>query len=192
MLIKSFILPLTLPKALVNNIKYISTKNKDVVGYMSISRDKLQVELLDVDATQDLARKLAKASFAGLVIYLHGDLGAGKTTFTRALLQGLGYTGNAKSPTFTLVETYTIDDLKVNHFDLYRLTDPSELDFIGFRDYVTDKALTIIEWPARGAGSIPEADLEITLEIVDQHRMCMLQANTEQAATILQNCNKQI
>ncbi len=157
---------------------------------MSILRDKVQVDLPDVEATQALARKVAQASLAGLVIYLHGDLGAGKTTFTRALLDGLGYVGNAKSPTFTLVETYTLDNLLVNHFDLYRLTDPSELEFIGFRDYVTDQALTIIEWPTRGEGTIPAAGLEITLEIVGQHRTCLLKANTEQTATILQDLTK--
>jgi tRNA threonylcarbamoyladenosine biosynthesis protein TsaE len=99
------------------------------------------------------------------VIFLQGDLGAGKTTLVRGLLRAAGHTGAVKSPTFTLVEEYEIAGRKIFHFDLYRLNDPEELEWIGIRDYFQQNTLCFIEWPEKGAGFLPPADALIQLSI---------------------------
>ncbi|MFW1733988.1 tRNA (adenosine(37)-N6)-threonylcarbamoyltransferase complex ATPase subunit type 1 TsaE [Acinetobacter sp. ULE_I001] len=113
--------------------------------------------------TQMLAQKLAQHIAKG-VIYLIGDLGAGKTTLTRYWLQSLGHQGAVKSPTYTLVEPYKINVKDVFHFDLYRLNDPYELELMGIRDYLeVENALFLFEWPSKGADEIPQADHVITI-----------------------------
>ncbi len=133
----------------------------------------ISYQLSDEAATVALGRQLAlsiaKANGSrGLCIYLLGDLGAGKTTLSRGIIQAFGHTGAVKSPTYTLVEPYKVADSQANlrliyHFDLYRLADAAELEFLGLDDYFTESSLCLVEWPARGAGFIPEADITLTL-----------------------------
>lgn len=118
----------------------------------------------------DIAAKLSKEYSKPVVIYLSGDLGAGKTTFTRGFLRGLGYNDKVKSPTFTLVEEYSLSDFFLFHFDLYRLGSPQELDFIGINDYFTGENYIIIEWPEKGVGILPKPDIQINISGEGEYR----------------------
>ncbi len=119
-----------------------------------------------------------------MVIWLSGTLGAGKTTLVRGLLRGMGHTGPCRSPTYTIVEPYEFDLLPVYHFDLYRLGDPAELEFIGIRDYLAGGGVSILEWPERGAGHLPEPDLEIRIEPCPGGREICMQGRSESGARL--------
>ena len=99
------------------------------------------------------------------VIFLHGDLGAGKTTFVRGILRGLGFLGAVKSPTYTLMEPYLLDDCEVYHFDLYRLQSPQELEFVGFDEILTGPGLKLLEWPEQGQSWLPSPHVDVYLEL---------------------------
>ncbi len=127
---------------------------------------------------------IAKAS--GLIVFLRGDLGAGKTTLTRGWLRALGVTGAVKSPTYTLVEPYALDGLTVYHFDLYRLRDPEELEFMGVRDYFRAGSLSIIEWPERGAEFLPDPDIVIAIQPLNAGRRLELAAYSASGQLLLE------
>lgn len=136
------------------------------------------MNLADESATVVLAQRLAAKLKPGMVIYLHGDLGAGKTTLVRGVLNALGYTGRVKSPTYTLVEPYHINGLDLRHFDLYRMHDEVEWETAGFRDEFDEHNIFLIEWPEKAIRSIPKADIEITFEILPEGRNVGIKGNT--------------
>lgn len=119
--------------------------------------------LLNESQLIDAARELAQRVSAPKVIYLHGDLGAGKTTFCRAFVQACGHEGAVKSPTYTLVEPYELSDKTIIHCDLYRLSSGEELELLGFREFLNDNSIVLIEWPEKAADYLPAADINIHL-----------------------------
>lgn len=136
--------------------------------------------LKDEQATLDFAASCAQILTGGGLVFLEGDLGAGKTTFSRGLIRALGHQGSVKSPTYTLVEVYELPKLVVCHFDLYRLADPEELEFIGIREYLNQGALCLIEWAEKGMGVLPSADITLTLSDHSGGRSVAWSAHTVQ------------
>lgn len=148
-------------------------------------------ELPDETRTDALGAALARTLTPGLTIALHGELGAGKTHLTRALLQAAGHTGRVKSPTYTLVEPYVISlqgqPVRVMHFDLYRLGSAEEFIDAGFREYFDGNHVCVVEWPERAEGVLSSTDLEIFLSVKHEGRAVELHANSKQGTTCLQH-----
>jgi len=145
----------------------------------------MKATLRDEAETLAFAGRVHRAMPSGGVVFLRGNLGAGKTTFVRGWLRAAGFSGPVKSPTFTLVEEYSFEDRVVYHFDLYRVNDPEELEWMGFRDYLRPNAVCFIEWPERGEGLLPPADLEIGLEIAGTGRIADIAGGTARGREIL-------
>lgn len=139
----------------------------------------LKMHLPDEAATRALGARLARVLEPGLSVYLRGDLGSGKTTLVRGLLRGLGYAGRVKSPTYALVELYTVSRLNLYHFDFYRFRDPKEWRDAGFNEYFNDASICLVEWPEKAAGLLPVADLEIALEFAGDGRDLEIRAGTD-------------
>lgn len=149
--------------------------------------DPCQIELdLHSEAEQEaLGAALARGCRAPALVYLDGDLGAGKTTLVRGWLRGLGHAGAVKSPTYTLIEPYDHIGQPIYHLDLYRLGDPGELEYLGLREMLAEDAILLIEWPERGAGWLPTADLEILIRHTAEGRHLTLKANSDKGKKML-------
>lgn len=136
-------------------------------------------------AQEAFGARLAAVCEAPLLVHLEGDLGAGKTTLVRGFLRALGHRGAVKSPTYTLIEPYETVRGPVYHLDLYRLSDPAELEYLGLREMLAERAILLIEWPRRGHGWLPAADLEIGLEHAGAGRRVSLIAHSPRGTAIL-------
>lgn len=151
------------------------------------------IPLFDEAATVAFGTALSKSLTPGNIIFLEGDLGAGKTTSVRGILRGFGFSGAVKSPTYTLVEEYEFPWGMVYHFDLYRIKDPGELEFIGFREYVNEQAIILVEWAERGIGALPKPDVELLFSFANNQqnsigqaqRVVMMKANNEKGEAII-------
>lgn len=148
-----------------------------------------ETHLHDENGTLALGVALSRALLPGLVLYLHGDLGAGKTTLTRALIHACGYVGAVKSPTYTLAETYELhfgpDTVELVHFDLYRMGSPEEFLDAGFREYFTHNNICIVEWPEKGDPVLPAPDIDVVIETEGHGRHIKLHALSEQGSLCL-------
>ncbi len=150
----------------------------------------LELTLADEAATAALGAALANAlrflGGGGAVLSLEGQLGAGKTTLARAFLRALGHPGRVPSPTYTLVEPYKVSGYAIYHVDLYRLSDPAELEYLGLDELLTSASVLIVEWPERGRGRLPEADLCVGLEVARQGRRALVRAGTPRGRSWLE------
>lgn len=144
-----------------------------------------EIDLPDEQASERIAAQLAACLFSPLVLTFSGDIGAGKTTFIRAMLRSLGVHTAIKSPTFSLVESYQGTHLQIHHFDLYRIHDETELDYIGFRDYFSANAICCIEWPERAPRYLALADVKFTLDLNGVGRKMRLDALSSTGDTVL-------
>lgn len=151
----------------------------------------LNLSLDNEKATQQFSQQLAQCTRNinhAIVIYLEGDLGAGKTTLARGFIQSFGF-DRVKSPTYSLVESYQNNNINIHHFDCYRLSDPEELDYIGIRDYLDPNHIQLIEWPTLGKDVIAPADLSIALSGIDEQRTLSIVAHTSIGEQLLQCVN---
>lgn len=148
--------------------------------------------LANETATLSLGASIADSLHGGLVIYLHGDLGAGKTTLVRGILHGLGYKNVVKSPTYNLVELYKFSKLYCYHFDFYRFNDPIEWEEAGFREYFNANAICLVEWPEKAGNLLPAADLRISIHFINESgRNVDIYAETEAGKRCLTYWQKQ-
>ncbi|MEW6414444.1 MAG: tRNA (adenosine(37)-N6)-threonylcarbamoyltransferase complex ATPase subunit type 1 TsaE [Pseudomonadota bacterium] len=144
--------------------------------------------LPDEAATLAFGARLAQELVPGMTFYLEGELGAGKTTLVRGLLRSLGYNGRVKSPTYTLAETYSLPAFELYHYDLYRMHDPREWLDAGFRDATGGNAVSLIEWPEKAAGWLPQPDVIVRLTIADGAREIECEAASARGAHYLEAC----
>lgn len=154
----------------------------------------MELVLADETVTESLGSALANAIRArgrGLTLFLEGNLGMGKTTLSRGFMRGLGHRGAVKSPTYTLVEPYEHLDPATYHFDLYRLGDPEELEYMGIRDYFEGTTVCLIEWAERGAGVLPAPDLIICLEREGSGRKVVLKAESEAGCAVVRQLTRE-
>jgi tRNA threonylcarbamoyladenosine biosynthesis protein TsaE len=156
------------------------------------NRHKLATPALDEGAMTGLAAALAGLLEAPLVIYLEGDLGSGKTTFTRALVQALGYPGRVKSPTYGLLEHYATDRFQVLHLDLYRIEKTGEIEFLGIEDLFDERTVLMIEWPERGTGELPDADLVIHFDHQGARRKLQVEGHSASGRSLLAGIRQNI
>ncbi len=143
------------------------------------------IDLPTERASEEVAARLASCLVSPLVLAFSGEIGAGKTTLIRAMLRSLGVTSAIKSPTFSLVETYQVNHLQIHHFDLYRVQDENELDYIGFRDYFSDDAVCCIEWPERVVSCLDNADISFSLNLKGVGREMHIHAYTPAGISML-------
>ena len=141
----------------------------------------------DSERKQELiGMALSRVVPSSCLIYLTGDLGAGKTTLARGFLRGLGHAGSVKSPTYTLIDPYEIGNRRCYHLDLYRLADPDEIEFLGLRDMLQDDAIMLVEWPEQGQGALPEPDLLIRIRYLEDGRELVIEAETDSGARLME------
>jgi tRNA threonylcarbamoyladenosine biosynthesis protein TsaE len=140
--------------------------------------------LVDEEATMSIGRLLGQLLEGRGLVTLRGNLGCGKTTLSRGLIRGLGHEGAVKSPTYTLVEPYEIGSRQVLHYDLYRLSDPEELEFLGMRDFLDADTLTLVEWPERAGKLLPSPDLALNLEVEGSGRRLSWEGHTERGRQV--------
>ena len=145
----------------------------------------MKIELENEAETIEIGAKVASRLKGGEIIYLKGELGTGKTTLVRGALNKLGFVGNVKSPTYTIVEPYSIDSHVVYHFDLYRLNDPEELESLGIRDYCDGQSICFFEWPEKGGNLLPNADINLLLSYTEEGRNVELTTISEVGKSIL-------
>ena len=139
----------------------------------------IKFELTSEKEMLALGATLARLLHGEGVLHLSGDLGVGKTTLCRGILRAMGHSGAVKSPTFTLVEPYQFSTSEVYHFDLYRLADPGELEYIGIDEYFGNNKLCLIEWPEKAIGYLPQHDLEITIDVLSEKRIIEVRSNSQ-------------
>ncbi len=145
----------------------------------------VEIVVATAQEMEELGARLAKGLSVVQLVYLRGALGTGKTTLVRGLLHAMGHMGVVRSPTFTLVEGYVINGRQIYHLDLYRLRYPEELEFIGFRDYVKNNTLCLIEWAERGATVLPLPDLDVEIRKSGDQRIVRVISHTERGAKLL-------
>lgn len=146
----------------------------------------ITLNLINEAATLAVGERFSQIVESGLTIYLHGNLGAGKTTFVRGFLHGLGHVGKVKSPTYTLVEPYVIADFNIYHFDLYRFIDEEEWESAGFRDYFNPSSICFVEWPEKAENLLPTPDIDIHLQTNNEGRILQFTAHSDLGKRVLQ------
>lgn len=150
----------------------------------------LCVCLADDQETVAWGRNLGQALTGGGIVFLNGPLGAGKTTLSRGILRSYGFEGAVKSPTYTIIEPYELPSINIYHFDLYRLVDPDEWEYLGFDDYFSAQSVCLVEWPSHGEGWLPACDVNVTLELQGEGRRLSITANSPSGEAIVARLRK--